>query len=40
MTVVGDSPSLVDNVRELWALNLFDYFPNLSRSHAVQQALT
>lgn len=26
MTVVGDRPRLVDNVRELWELNLFDWF--------------
>jgi radical SAM protein with 4Fe4S-binding SPASM domain len=26
MTVVGESPSLLENVRELWALDLFDYF--------------
>jgi radical SAM protein with 4Fe4S-binding SPASM domain len=26
MTVVGDCPPLVDNVRELWGYNLFDYF--------------
>ena len=26
MTVVGERPTLADNVRHLWSLNLFDYF--------------